>query len=323
MSLTPNSSTEGSFGPDSGESSGARTENAFQRPASGVNQTPQKPPVMGTSQAPIASPGWGTTSQANDRGWDTADEISGARSVTGQDSSPASGMDRVAAKSPAQGSIFGTDPRGLGATEIVSGVRPAVGEAATAIAEALTDTDALTSLTPTGMLVSHSPVAMAKRAGGLRSKLLPNWIRLFISVAISLAWYFWQRPGWGDLLLWLLILSVAVSVTRVATNIVQLRRARIATSRIPLGPAFKIEPDGMVLATTPEGQKVAWEQIAEVHGVDKFFSPGPRFEVVWDGGKFQVPIIELDAAPSTMDSAIRAYSLGRFGLDLSQVKGLW
>lgn len=180
-----------------------------------------------------------------------------------------------------------------------------------------------TPSTPTGMLVSHSPVAMAKRAGGLRAKLLPSWLGLIFSVALSVAWYLWQRPTASDLLTWLLVASVVASAVRVVVNIVMLRRARIATSRIPLGPAFKIEPEGMVLATCPGGERVAWERITAVHGVDKFFSPGPRFEVLWDGGRFEVPIIELDAAPSTIDSAMRAYSRGRFGLDLSGVKALW
>ena len=182
---------------------------------------------------------------------------------------------------------------------------------------------AATPSTPTGMLVSHSPVAMAKRAGGLRAKLLPSWVSLVLSVAISVGLYLWQRPALTDLFTWLLVLPVVISTVRVVTNIVMLRRARIATSRIPLGPAFKIEPEGMVLATCPGGERVAWERITAVHGVDKFFSPGPRFEVLWDGGRFEVPIIELDAAPSTIDSAMRAYSRGRFGLDLSGVKALW
>lgn len=173
------------------------------------------------------------------------------------------------------------------------------------------------------MLVSHSPVAMAKRAGGLRARLLPSWLRLIFSVLLSVGWYLWQRPSISDVLAWLLVASVVVSGMRVMANIVMLRRARIATSRIPLGPAFKIEPDAIVVSTCPGGQRIAWERVTAVHGVDKFFSPGPRFQVVWDDGSFEVPLIELDAAPSTIDSALRAYSRGRFGLDLSRVKALW
>ncbi len=176
---------------------------------------------------------------------------------------------------------------------------------------------------PTGMLVSYSPVATAKRAGRLRAKLLPNWLRVAASVIISTGWYLWQRPTPKDVLFWLLVISILASVARVVTNIVMLRRARIATSRIMLGPAFKIEPDAVVLGMAPAPERIAWERITSIAGVDKFFSPGPRIEFRWDQGKWSVPVIELDAAPSTVDSAIRAYSRGRFSFDLSKVAGLW
>lgn len=175
-----------------------------------------------------------------------------------------------------------------------------------------------------GMMVSYSPVAMAQRAARFRSLLFRQWLGVAISLAISVVWWLIFSPELYSLLFWLLIFSVAWSLLRVLSTIVKLRRARKTTSQVPLGPAFQIDNDGLVLSTVPEGERVGWPDVRLIKGRNKFFNPGPRIEFAWGSDRtWSVAIIVLDAAPSVIDSALRAFSLGRFGLDLSAVDEIW
>lgn len=175
-----------------------------------------------------------------------------------------------------------------------------------------------------GMLVSYSPVAMAQRAARFRGLLLRQWLGVAISALISVAWWYLFRPEPYSLLFWLLIASVAWSLARVISTIVKLRRARRTTSQVPLGPAFQIDNHGVVLSTVPEGDRIGWPDVRLVKGRNKLFNPGPRLEFAWQPDRsWSVPIIVLDSPPSVIDSALRAFSLGRFGLDLSAVDDIW
>ena len=175
-----------------------------------------------------------------------------------------------------------------------------------------------------GMLVSYSPVAMAQRAARFRALLFRQWLGVAISVVISVVWWLIFSPELYSLLFWLLIASVAWSLLRVLATIVKLRRARKTTSQVPLGPAFQIDNHGLVLSTVPEGERVGWPEVRLIKGRNKFFNPGPQIEFAWGNNRtWSVAIIVLDAAPGVIDSALRAFSLGRFGLDLSSVDEIW
>lgn len=174
------------------------------------------------------------------------------------------------------------------------------------------------------MLVSYTPVAMAQRAAKIRSLLFRQWLGVGISLLLGAVWWFLFKPAVFSLLFWLLIGSVTWSVIRVVTSLIKLRRARRTTSQVPLGPAFQIDNHGVVLSSVPSGERIAWPQVRLVKGRNKFFNPGPRLEFAWGVDQvWSVPIIVLDAPPSVIDSAMRAFSQGRFGLDLSSVDEIW
>lgn len=174
------------------------------------------------------------------------------------------------------------------------------------------------------MLVSYTPVAMARRVAMLRSLMLRQWLGVGISLLISVVWWFIFRPEIYSLLFWLLIGSVGLSLIRVLLSIVRLWRARRTASQVPLGPAFQIDNHGIVLASVATGQRIGWPDVRLVKGRDRLFNPGPKLEFAWqEGGRWSVPIIMLDAPPKLIDSALRAFSLGRFGLDLSAVGDIW
>lgn len=175
-----------------------------------------------------------------------------------------------------------------------------------------------------GMLVGYTPVAMTKRAAMIRKLMFRQWLGVGISLLISVVWWLIFRPEVDSLLFWLLIASVALSLARVVITGVRLWRARRTIGRIPLGPAFQIDNHGVVLATVGTGERIGWPDIRVVKGRGKLFNPGPRLEFGWQpDGHWSVPIIQLDAAPKSIDSALRAFSLGRFGLDLSAVDDIW
>lgn len=175
-----------------------------------------------------------------------------------------------------------------------------------------------------GMLVSYSPVAMAQRAARFRSALNRQTISLVISVVISGGLWFFYRPGPKTLFFWLLVASVAYSLAQVVKRFVQLKWARKTTSQVPWGPAFQVDSFGVVLSSVPQGERVPWSEVSAIAGLNKAINPGPRLEFRWGQGRsWSVPLIVLDVPPSAMDSGLRAYSRGRFGLDLSAVDDIW
>lgn len=174
------------------------------------------------------------------------------------------------------------------------------------------------------MLVSYSPVAMDQRAASFRGLLPRQWIGVAISVVISVVWWLIFKPELFSVLFWLLIGSVIWSLARVVVTFGRLRAARRTTSQIPPGPAFQIDHQGVVLASAPNGERVGWPDVRVVRGRNKLFNPGPTLEFAWQPHRtWSVPIVVLDAAPSLIDSALRAFSLGRHGMDLSSVDDIW
>lgn len=192
------------------------------------------------------------------------------------------------------------------------------------MSETLVESNAAQRALIPGFVVNYTPVAMAQRAAKFRAKGRARLISLVIQVLITVALYFWFKPATDDWFFWLLVAGLAYSVLLVVVSFVKMVRSRTATSRVENRPALKVNPAGLVLATSAAGEVVSWEELTSLKGVNKYFNPGPRLAFQWgDGRKWSVPIILLDALPGTIDQAIRAYSRGRFGLDLSAVDELW
>ena len=63
---------------------------------------------------------------------------------------------------------------------------------------------------------------------------------------------------------------------------------------------------------------VPWEQVAAVVGRGRSLGRGPSLVVTrHDGPAWSVPLSFLDAQAGTIDNAIRVFSGGRKGLDIS------
>lgn len=175
-----------------------------------------------------------------------------------------------------------------------------------------------------GVLVSYTPVALAQRAAALRTVMVRRIVGLAIGIALLLLFVLSGSVQVGGMWFWVLVVSAIYSAGLTGWAIVQAVWTGNETGKVPLGPAFQIDNRGLVLSTTPLGERIDWPDIRSVRGHMKWFNPGPRLEFAWaDGRTWSVPVVMLDVPPSGLDSALRAHSLGRFGLDLSGVDDLW
>ena len=103
----------------------------------------------------------------------------------------------------------------------------------------------------------------------------------------------------GGMWFWVLVVSAIYSAGLTGWAIVQAVWTGNETGKVPLGPAFQIDNRGLVLSTTPLGERIDWPDISSVRGHMKWFNPGPRLEFVWaDGRTWSVPVVMLNVPPS-------------------------
>lgn len=177
---------------------------------------------------------------------------------------------------------------------------------------------------PSGMMVSYTAEPLANRAAMLRSAMRRRIFSVVLSAIISVVYFLIFRPEVGSFFFWLLLGSVIYSVLLLVWSIVQVVWTRKLIGKVPLGPAFQIDNHGVVISSNPLGERLDWSQVRLIKGRNRIFNPGPQLQfghgenTVWS-----VPIIMLDAAPQAIDSALRAFSRGRFGFDLSSVDEIW
>lgn len=103
---------------------------------------------------------------------------------------------------------------------------------------------------------------------------------------------------------------------------VGLSRAKKDLAAIPDGVAFYLDPRGIEFVH-PAAAQVPWGDVTALKLAGRNFGAGPDL-VVEAGGQqvAKVPVSFLDATPAVIDSAARAYSLGRVHLDASSMDNL-
>ncbi len=175
----------------------------------------------------------------------------------------------------------------------------------------------------TGFLVAFTPEKMQRRASDMRVKMFVRFFSLLVSLVLTIVFYLIWRPKYDELFFWILVLGLAYSMFSAVLSVATVVRAKNAAKALDVGSAFSIDGAGIRIAARNESGRLPWNQITEISGVNRFFTPGPRLEISWAGGKWSAPIIFLDVSPATLDGVFRAYSRGRFGLDLSRVDELW
>lgn len=170
--------------------------------------------------------------------------------------------------------------------------------------------------TSEAFIVGYSPVETAGRVARSRSKLKGNFISLGLLVVLGVVLWF-TSPSANRLqyVLTSLTIGFVIWVGYLVWRLISLSRARKDLGLVPSGEAFRINHEG--ITTVHPAETIPWPQIVEVRAAGHQRGAGPDLEVVHSGGNWTVPLSFLDSMPGSIDSAMRAYSGGRRGLNLS------
>lgn len=168
-------------------------------------------------------------------------------------------------------------------------------------------------------VASFSPVPMATKVAKRRSLYRRTLRSSIFSLILTIGLYYWQRDSIQGFTLgamsglWVLVVVV------LAVMYFLLWQARRALGRVGHGQAFRITAQGMELGSPEDGRRVGWSEITGLSAQARA-GHGARLVVTMrDSTTWTVPLDFLDALPGTIDSAARAFSAGRLGLDLSRL----
>lgn len=107
----------------------------------------------------------------------------------------------------------------------------------------------------------------------------------------------------------------------------ELRSARRALGKVPAGEALRIDHRGVHVDGEGGGERASrsfdWAGLSDLRAAGSKVGNGPDLVVEHREGSWTVPLSWLDTLPGTIDSAIRAYSGGRRGLDLSGLDSIF
>lgn len=179
--------------------------------------------------------------------------------------------------------------------------------------EALTSRHHLPIVYDTGVL--------AERVASVRGRAVFNAISTGLTLAglIGVLLYVRvARQGQFDdvfsMLTWVLSFSAAVGAATLVARLVWLARLRAGLRSVGQGVALVVSSWGIEYA---DGH-AAWDEIARVAVAKGKLGQGYRLRVERiDGSWFDFQLEGLGILPGTLDAAVRAYSTGRHGVDLS------
>ena len=172
------------------------------------------------------------------------------------------------------------------------------------------------SLSPiTELLVPYDPGPLTEKVARRKALVRSRIISLVITVAVLGVIYLWQRDqlqGTGFLVVYAVVLGIPVIWLVVV--LIMYARARAALRTLASGIAVRVGPPGIEVA----GLGAYWPQVASVAAVKPGPGKGPvlRLRLV-DGRQASVPFEQITVFPASVDSAVRAFSASRHGVDLS------
>ena len=152
---------------------------------------------------------------------------------------------------------------------------------------------------------------VARRRRLVRSRL----ISLAISVVIMVVIYLWQREQLTGPGIWVIFGTVlGISLVVLAVAVLAYRFARAELAEAGPGYAVRIGRRGVQVADLA----APWSEVASLAAVAGRVLRGPRLRLtLTDGRSASVPFDQIDVWPATLDTTARAYSAGRFGVDLT------
>ncbi|OYO23477.1 hypothetical protein CGZ93_05925 [Enemella dayhoffiae] len=171
--------------------------------------------------------------------------------------------------------------------------------------------------------VFYDPERVEQRIGAYRRRVIWQAVSAGLSVA-ALAVLFlhsWLvakgQPGEvGQMLRYVLTFGAVIGLVMLLIQLLWLRRLRAARREVGDGLAMLLSHRGI---ETADGA-MPWEDITRVAVANGRPGHGYRLDIVTaDRGACAFPLDGLNLLPGSLDSATRAYSAGRHGVDLTVV----
>lgn len=166
--------------------------------------------------------------------------------------------------------------------------------------------------------VHWQPEPLTARVDQTRRTVVSRLISLGITVVLMVVFWWWRREEFAAVggAVWVLYgLSLAVSLSFVAWAVVRWRRAVGETALVGEGLALVLGHAGVEL---PDA-RIPWDDLQAVRTVRGRWLHGPVLLVEQGGRSWSFPVEALDILPGSLDAAVRVYSSGRHGVDLTAI----
>ena len=166
-------------------------------------------------------------------------------------------------------------------------------------------------------LVYH-PAGPLQRVARRKKKFVSRVISLGITLAIMIGIYLWQRDQFSYSAPWVIYgIVLGISVAFGVFSFLAWRQAKKILAAMGQGIALRLGRPGVEIA----GAYVPWSDLGALAVTKGKLGHGPQFTVTrTDGHSLSVPLDQLEVYPATLDSTARAFSGGRFGVDLAALE---
>lgn len=168
------------------------------------------------------------------------------------------------------------------------------------------------------LALPYDPTAPQQRVAKRRKRFVSRVISLVLTLAIMVGLYLWQREQFASSAPWVLYgIVVGVSLVFLLVAFLAWRQAKKILAGLGQGLALRLGRPGVEIA----GAYVSWDDLQGLAVTKGKLGHGPQLTVTrTDGYSLSVPLDQLDVYPATLDSTARAYSGGRFGVDLTALE---
>ena len=164
----------------------------------------------------------------------------------------------------------------------------------------------------------YDPSGPLLRVARRKRKFVSRVISLAITLAIMVGIYLWQRDQFGYSAPWVIYgIVLGISVALGVFSFLAWRQAKKILAAMGQGIALRLGRPGVEIA----GGYVPWSDLGSLAVTKGKLGHGPQLTVTRaDGHSLSVPLDQLEVYPATLDSTARAYSGGRFGVDLAALE---
>jgi hypothetical protein len=173
------------------------------------------------------------------------------------------------------------------------------------------------------LVADYDPAELAEKVSRRRRLVRSRLTSLAITVVLMIALYLWrgqELQGAGFFAVYGLVFGV--SLVWFLATLITYRRARSALAGMGTGTAIRIGPPGIQVA----GLAAPWSQVSAVTTVNLGRGPAMwargaalRLQLL-DGRRADLPLDQVSVLPGTLDSTVRAFSGGRFWVDLGALE---